>query len=274
MKQQELQNLLAEMTIEEKIGQLTQVSGFLLVGDEGELTGPMEEMGVPMELRNTTGSVLGSSGANEVKEIIDLYAKDSRLNIPLVFMADIIHGYKTIFPIPLGIGSSWNLELAKESARIAAKEASLGGVHVTFSPMVDLVRDPRWGRVMESTGEDSYLNSLYAKAFVEGYQGDNLREEKERLAACVKHFVGYGAAEAGRDYNTVDMSERRLREDYLPAFQAAIDAGAKLVMTAFNTVDGMPFNTQINHCQRLNLIVATVTLVTTWVAGPMYLVQI
>lgn len=240
MKQQELQNLLAEMTIEEKIGQLTQVSGFLLVGDEGELTGPMEEMGVPMELRNTTGSVLGSSGANEVKEIIDRYAKDSRLNVPLIFMADIIHGYQTIFPIPLGIGSSWNLELAKESARIAAKEASLGGVHVTFSPMVDLVRDPRWGRVMESTGEDSYLNSLYAKAFVEGYQGDNLREEKERLAACVKHFVGYGAAEAGRDYNTVDMSERRLREDYLPAFQAAIDAGAKLVMTAFNTVDGMP----------------------------------
>lgn len=232
--------LLEQMTLQEKIGQLTQVSGFLLIGEEGELTGPMEQMGVPVPMHNIAGTVLGSSGASEVREIIESYQAKNRLGIPLIFMCDIIHGYRTIFPIPLGMGASWNADLVKESARVAAKEASLGGVHVTFSPMVDLVRDPRWGRVMESTGEDTFLNSVYAKAFIEGYQGDNLKEDTLRLAACVKHFAGYGAAEAGRDYNTVDFSERRFREEHLPAYEAAIKAGAKLVMTSFNTVDSIP----------------------------------
>ena len=240
MEKEQLKLLLNEMTLAEKIGQLTQVSGFLLTGDEGDLTGPMENIGFPLEMQKVAGTILGASGANEVKEIIDTYQKNNRLNIPLIVMADIIHGYKTIFPIPLAMGASWNLALTKEASRIAAKEASLAGVHVTFSPMVDPVRDPRWGRVMESTGEDTYLNGLFAKAFVEGYQGEKLREDTERLAACVKHFAAYGAAEAGRDYNTVDMSERRFREDYLPAYAAALEAGAKMVMTSFNTVESIP----------------------------------
>ncbi len=155
-------------------------------------------------------------------------------------MADVVHGFRSIFPVPLAIGCSWDLELAEKSSKIAAREAAVSGIHVTFAPMVDLVRDPRWGRVMESTGEDPYLNSLFARAFVRGTQGDNLKEEVERVAACVKHFAAYGAAEAGRDYNTVDLSERQMREYYLPAYKAALDEGCEMVMTSFNTVDGIP----------------------------------
>lgn len=184
--------------------------------------------------------MLGASGAKEIRNIQEQHLKDHRLSIPLLFMSDIIHGYETIFPVPLGIGSSWDIELAEKSAEIAAKESAVSGIHVTFAPMVDLVRDPRWGRVMESTGEDSYLNSEFAKAQVRGFQGEDLTKDLNRLATCVKHFAAYGAAEAGRDYNTVNMSERQLRETYLPAFQAALDAGSKLVMTSFNTVDGIP----------------------------------
>lgn len=157
-----------------------------------------------------------------------------------MFMADVVHGFKTIFPIPLAIGCSWDLELAEKSAEIAAKESAVSGIHVTFAPMVDLVRDPRWGRVMETTGEDPYLNGMFARAFVRGYQGSNLKEETDRLAACVKHFAAYGAPEGGRDYNTVNMSERQLREQYLPAYKAALDEGCEMVMTSFNTVDGIP----------------------------------
>lgn len=163
----------------------------------------------------------------------------NRLGIPTILMADIIHGFRTIFPIPLAIGSSWDLNVAEKMAEISAKEAAVSGLHVTFSPMVDLVRDPRWGRVMESTGEDP-LNSRLAEAFVKGYQGDDLANDFLRVAACVKHFAAYGAAIGGRDYNTVNMSERQLRESYLPGYKAALDAGAKLVMTSFNVVDGIP----------------------------------
>jgi len=155
-------------------------------------------------------------------------------------MADVVHGYKTIFPFPLAMGCSWNLELAERSAPIAAKEAAVSGIHVTFAPMVDLVRDPRWGRVMESTGEDPYLNSQFSRALVRGFQGSNLKNDTLSVAACVKHFAGYGAAEGGRDYNTVNMSERQLRESYLPAYKAALDEGCEMVMTAFNTIDGVP----------------------------------
>ncbi|MEJ5258393.1 MAG: beta-glucosidase BglX, partial [Fervidobacterium sp.] len=154
-------------------------------------------------------------------------------------MADIIHGYRTIFPIPLALGCTWDEKLVEKAARVSAIEASAGGVHVTFSPMVDLVRDPRWGRVMESTGEDPYLNSVMARAFVRGYQGDDISKEGN-IASCVKHFAAYGAVEGGREYNTVDISERMLREFYLPAYKAAIDEGCKMVMTSFNTVNSIP----------------------------------
>lgn len=240
MQQQELVTLVNKLTIEEKVGQLIQLAPFFFSAKtQGEITGPMSETGVSETNIRQAGSVLGISGAEEMIEIQTEYLEKSEQKIPLMFMADIIHGYRTIFPIPLGLGSSWDMQLAEKTAQIAAKEAAAGGVHVTFSPMVDLVRDPRWGRVMESTGEDVYLNQEYAKSFVKGYQGDSL-DDTERVAACVKHFAAYGAPEGGRDYNTVDMSERMMREQYLPAYKAAIDAGCKMLMTAFNTVDMVP----------------------------------
>ena len=171
----------------------------------------MAELGISKEVVQNSGSVIGASEAKEIIKIQETHLKNNRLKIPLLFMADIIHGFKTIFPIPLAIGCSWDLELAEKSAGIAALEASVSGIHVTFAPMADLVRDPRWGRVMESTGEDPYLNSQFAKAFVRGFQGPELKNDPNRLAACVKHFAAYGAPEGGRDYNTVDMSERKLR---------------------------------------------------------------
>lgn len=239
MDDKKLIELLNEMTLEEKIGQLSQISGEPYVSENFEITGPLAEMGIPNELVPVAGSVLGASGAEANNKIQDHYLKQSRLKIPLIFMADIIHGYKTIFPIPLGIGATWNTDLAKESAHISAVEAAVSGVHVTFSPMVDLVRDPRWGRVMETTGEDKHLNERFAEAFVHGYQGEDY-SDPYAIASCVKHFAAYGAPEGGRDYNTVNMSERQLREDYLSAYKTAIDTGTELVMTSFNTVDGIP----------------------------------
>lgn len=239
MKDEKLIELLNEMTLEEKIGQLSQISGEPYASDNFAITGPLAEMGIPEQLVSIAGSVLGASGAESNKKIQRNYLKQSRLNIPLLFMADIIHGFKTIFPIPLGIGATWNTDLAKDSARVSAVEAAVSGVHVTFSPMVDLVRDPRWGRVMETTGEDKHLNEQFAKAYVKGYQGVDY-SDPYAIASCVKHFAAYGAPEGGRDYNTVNMSERQLREDYLSAYKAAIDAGTELVMTSFNTVDGIP----------------------------------
>ncbi|MGP4039642.1 beta-glucosidase BglX [Gracilibacillus sp. D59] len=237
-----LTQLLNDMTLDEKIDQLIQLATFFYAGAEtqGEITGPMEDMGISKEIIRNSGSVLGASGAKEVKNIQKVHLENNRLGIPLLMMADIVHGFKTIFPVPLAIGCSWDEELAERSAEIAAKEAAVSGVHVTFAPMVDLARDPRWGRVMETTGEDPYLNSVFAKAFVRGFQGNDLTNEKDRVAACVKHFAAYGAPEGGRDYNTVNMSERELREYYLPAYKAALDEGCEMVMTAFNTVDGIP----------------------------------
>ncbi|MEK8127654.1 glycoside hydrolase family 3 N-terminal domain-containing protein [Paenibacillus filicis] len=242
MTDQQLIDLLEKLTLEEKIGQLLQLAApfFEGTGTDGQITGPMASMGITEDIVKHTGSVLGLSGAKETIAAQQAHMNKNRLGIPLLVMADIIHGYKTIFPVPLAIGCSWDMEAAERSAEIAAAEASAAGVHVTFSPMVDLVRDPRWGRVMETTGEDSYLNGQFARAFVRGYQGKDLKQDLTRLAACVKHFAAYGAGEGGRDYNTVDMSERQMREYYLPAYQAALDEGAELVMTAFNTVDGIP----------------------------------
>ncbi|MCC4312687.1 glycosyl hydrolase family 3 [Carnobacterium maltaromaticum] len=239
MQTAELEGLLSQMTREEKVTQLLQLAaGFYI--DLDAVTGPIEEMGLTEKMIENAGTVLGISGAEDVIRTQKSYLEKNRLGIPLIFMADVIHGYKTIFPIPLALGSSWNTELAEETARIAALESAVSGLHVTFSPMVDLVRDPRWGRVMESTGEDAFLNAELAKAFVRGYQGTDLKNDFERVAACVKHFAAYGAPIAGREYNTVNMSERQLRESYLPGYKAALDEGAKLVMTAFNTVDGVP----------------------------------
>ena len=242
MDQKQITDLLLKMTLDEKIAQLLQLTANLHEGteDQSQITGPMEEMGITGEMVRASGSVLGLSGAASIIALQQDYMKKSRLGIPLMFMADVVHGFKTIFPIPLAIGCSWDLGLAEKSAEIAARESAVSGIHVTFAPMVDLVRDPRWGRVMETTGEDPYLNSLFSRAFVRGYQGSGLTEDNERLAACVKHFAAYGAAEGGRDYNTVDMSERQLREYYLPAYKAALDEGCEMVMASFNTVDGIP----------------------------------
>lgn len=242
MDEKQMIALIHEMTLEEKVAQLLQLTAHLHEGseDKGQITGPMEEMGINADMVNASGSVLGLSGAASVIALQKSYLEKSRLGIPLLFMADVVHGFKTIFPIPLALGCSWNPDTAEKSAEIAAKESSVAGIHVTFAPMVDLVRDPRWGRVMETTGEDPYLNSEFARAFVRGYQGKDLSGEPDRLAACVKHFAAYGAPEGGREYNTVDMSERQLREYYLPAYQAALDEGCEMVMASFNTVDGVP----------------------------------
>ncbi|OOE12722.1 beta-glucosidase BglX [Fictibacillus arsenicus] len=242
MNNNRITSLIEKMTIHEKISQLIQLATPFYEGanNGGQITGPMQELGIKKEDVINSGSVLGASGAKEVRSIQKVHLEENRLGIPLLMMADIVHGFKTIFPVPLAIGCSWDLEAAEKSAEIAAKEASVSGVHVTFAPMVDLVRDPRWGRVMESTGEDPFLNSEFARAFVRGFQGKDLSNETDRVAACVKHFAAYGAAEGGRDYNTVDMSVRQLRESYLPAYKAALDEGCEMVMTAFNTVDGIP----------------------------------
>lgn len=228
------------MTIDEKVAQLMQLGGEFYQAAHAEITGPIKDMGISVAAVANSGSVLGVTGAEEVIRIQKEYLTKNRLGIPLLFMADVVHGYQTIFPIPLAIGCSWDLDLAEKSAAVAAKEAAVAGTHVTFAPMVDLVRDPRWGRVLETTGEDAYLNSEFAKAFVRGFQGNDLTNNLNKVAACVKHFAAYGAPEGGRDYNTVDMSERRLREEYLPAYKAALDVGCEMVMTSFNLVDGVP----------------------------------
>ena len=203
MNTQELRQLLADMSLEEKIGQLVQLPSYFQ--NAGMATGPAAEMGLTDEDLRLAGSYLSVLGADKVRELQTSYMANHPHHIPLILMADIINGYRTVFPIPLAQGCTFQPELAEEGARIAAKEAAASGVHVTFSPMADLVRDARWGRVMESTGEDAYLNGRMAAAMVRGYQGQSLTE-KGRIAACLKHFAGYGAPEGGRDYNNVELS--------------------------------------------------------------------
>ena len=233
-----LHALLAQMTLDEKIGQLVQLSGEFFL-DEPQLTvGPKTRLGITQEVVSHVGSVLNVSGAAKTREIQRQHLESSRLKIPLLFMADVIYGYRTIFPIPLALGCTWEPSLIRQCCVVAAKEAASAGSHVTFAPMADLVRDARWGRCMESTGEDVFLNTQYVRASVEGFQ-QNLATH-QGLAACVKHFVGYGAPVGGRDYNTVELSHQSLFDDYFPPFQAAIEAGCEMVMTSFNTVDGIP----------------------------------
>lgn len=240
MKQSELLAIIEKMSPKEKVDQLLQLSADFYTDDAEDRTGPMENLDITEKTIDNAGSILGVSGAEKAINIQKNYMKNNPHNLPTILMADIIHGFRTIFPIPLALGCTWSTDAVEEMASISALESSVSGLHLTFSPMLDLVRDPRWGRVMESTGEDPYLNSVFAKSMVKGYQGENLKEDVTKVAACVKHFAAYGGAIGGRDYNTVDVSETTLREKYLPSYQAAIDAGAKLVMTAFNTVEGIP----------------------------------
>lgn len=232
--------LISQMTIREKLSQMTQIMGDCFISEGyGKLMGLSYGFNIPEELAWNIGSVLGMGGAEKLRKVQDIYLEHNRNKIPLMFMCDIIHGYRTIFPSPLAMACTWQPELIEESARIAAKEASVSGVTVTFSPMADLVRDARWGRVIESTGEDPMLNSLYAAAFVRGYQGNNVGAPYH-IASCAKHFAAYGAAEAGRDYNTTSIGKYDLEENYLPAYRAAVDAGCRLIMSAFNALNGVP----------------------------------
>ncbi len=237
---QRTKDILAKMSLEQKIYHLEQVTtGTFLpaISKMHIITGPDSVLKLDKDLLYEVGTSLNLVGAETMIEALTNYLEKSKQKLPLLIMQDVIHGHRTLYPINLGVAASFDRDLARELAAMAAKEASLDGVSVTFAPMVDLVRDPRWGRVMESSGEDPYLNSEMARVTVEGIQGDL---GKYNIGACVKHFAAYGAAEAGRDYNTVDVSERTLREYYLPAYKSAIDAGVKMVMTAFNIVDGVP----------------------------------
>jgi len=233
--------LVEQMTVREKIGQIIQVyPGRISEEIASNITGPAGYGGdADKELAAVVGSILGMSGAKEVNDLQDYCLDLNRLDIPLIIMNDVIHGYRTIFPSVLGMGCTWDTELARKCAEVAAKESAVSGNHVTFAPMVDIARDARWGRIIETPGEDPYLNSIFAEAFIRGYQGDDVKD-KYRIASCVKHFAAYGAAEAGRDYNTTEVSEYSLNEIYLPAYKAAVDAGCKLVMTAFNCLNGVP----------------------------------
>jgi beta-glucosidase len=227
-------DLLRRMTLEEKIGQLVQYS-------TGRPTGPGTGRADYREqiAKGQLGSLLNLTGAAETNALQRLAVEQSRLHIPLLFGLDVIHGYRTIFPVPIAMASTWDPGLVERASRFAAREATKEGIRWTFSPMVDIARDARWGRIVEGAGEDPYLGSALAAAYVRGYQGEHL-SDSQSMAACAKHFVGYGAAEGGRDYNTVDISEPTLRQTYLPPFRAAVDAGAATIMSAFNSLNGVP----------------------------------
>ncbi|OCX51944.1 hypothetical protein BEL04_18260 [Mucilaginibacter sp. PPCGB 2223] len=226
--------LMAKMTLDEKIGQLNLPSiGF-------DITGPILSQGVEGKIeKGLVGGVFNTYTPEAVRKLQDIAVKKSRLKIPLLFGYDVIHGHRTIFPIPLGLSASWDIPLIEKTARTAANEATADGLNWVFSPMVDIARDPRWGRVSEGAGEDTWLGSQIAAAMVHGYQGTDLNKNNTVLA-CVKHFALYGAIEAGRDYNMVDMSERKMFEVYLPPYKAAFDAGAGSAMSSFNEINGVP----------------------------------
>jgi len=227
-------NLMAKMTLEEKLGQLN-------LPTSGDITtGQANSSNVAKNIeQGKVGGLFNIKSVQKIKEVQKIAVEKSRLKIPLLFGMDVIHGYETTFPIPLALSCTWDLNLIKRSAQIAAQEASADGINWTFSPMVDISRDPRWGRVSEGSGEDTYLGSQIAKAMVKGYQGDDL-SKNNTILSCVKHFALYGAPEAGREYNTVDMSRIRMYNDYFPPYKAAIEAGVGSVMASFNEVDGIP----------------------------------
>lgn len=220
-----VEELLAKMTLEEKIGQMNQVSGGYQFS--GEIA------------KGNVGSILNIVDPVEINAVQRVAVEESRLGIPLLVSRDVIHGFRTIFPIPIGLAATFDPALVEQGARVAAVEATASGVRWTFSPMLDIARDPRWGRIAEGSGEDPYLDTQMGVAMVKGYQGEEFTDPTS-MAACIKHFVGYGAAEGGRDYNTTMISERALRNTYFPAFKACVEAGALTLMTSFNDVDGLP----------------------------------
>jgi beta-glucosidase len=232
--EQRISKLLSQMTLEEKIGQLAHFAADSPNGPGTARTAYREQVA-----KGQVGSLENVTGAAETNALQKLAVEKSRLRIPLLFALDVIHGYRTIFPVPLAMASTWDPSLVERASRIAAKEATGEGIRWTFSPMVDIARDARWGRIVEGAGEDPYLGSAMAVAYVRGYQGARL-DDPQSMLACAKHFVGYGAAEGGRDYNTVELSERTLRQIYLPPFRAAVAAGGATVMSAFNTLNGVP----------------------------------
>ena len=228
-----IEALLKQMSLEEKVGQLNQYS-------YGQPTGPTTGRSSVEESikRGEIGSFLNVTDPVLSNRLQRIAMEESRLKIPIIFGLDVIHGYRTIFPVPLALASTWDANLVERASRIAAEEATSAGIRWTFSPMVDIARDPRWGRITEGAGEDPYLGSIMARSYVRGYQGETFGPQS--MAACAKHYVAYGAAEAGRDYNSVDMSERQLREVYLTPFKAAVDEGVATLMASFNTINGMP----------------------------------
>nr|WP_068888993.1 beta-glucosidase BglX [Pedobacter panaciterrae] len=229
-----INSLLSKMTLDEKIGQLN-----LLTGGEAT-TGSVVSTDVESKIKKgQVGGMFSFTTPQKIRKAQEIAVNQSRLKIPIIFGQDVIHGYKTTFPIPLALSCTWDMSLIQKTARIAAVEATADGLNWTFSPMVDISRDPRWGRISEGSGEDTYLGSQIAKAMIKGYQGDDL-SKYNTMMACVKHFALYGAAEAGRDYNTTDMSLDRMYNEYLPPYKAAIDAGAGSVMTSFNDINGVP----------------------------------
>ena len=237
MDKKALEALLNDMSIEEKVMQLVQIPGSEYEAS-AEITG-IERGQVKDNVKKLAGSTLGIWGSKRLRKIQEQYIKEHPHHIPLMFMLDIIHGHKIVLPCPLGQGATFDPDAVKKGAEMQAQEAAADGVHATFSPMADLCRDARWGRIMESTGEDKILNSRMATAMVEGYQGDDLKDS-DHIAACVKHYAAYGAAEAGRDYNNTELSEHTLREHYLRAYGEAIKKNPAMVMTSFNSVNGIP----------------------------------
>lgn len=226
--------LMKKMTLEEKIGQLN------LPGSGDIVTGQAQSSDIAKKIKEgKVGGLFNIKSVAKIKDVQKVAVEQSRLKIPLIFGMDVIHGYETVFPIPLGLSCSWDMKLIENSARIAAVEASADGINWTFSPMVDIARDPRWGRIAEGSGEDAYLGSQIAKAMVRGYQGTDLTKNNT-IMSCVKHYALYGAAEAGRDYGTTDMSHQRMYNEYFPPYKAAVDAGAGSVMASFNEIDGVP----------------------------------
>ncbi len=227
-------SLISLMTLEEKIGQLNLPSAGAFVTGEAESS----DIAKKIEEGNV-GGLFNIKTVASIREMQKIAVEKSRLKIPLIFGMDVIHGYESVFPIPLGLSCSWDMKLIERSARIAATEASADGINWTFSPMVDISRDPRWGRISEGSGEDPYLGSQIAKAMVNGFQGNDL-SANNTIMSCVKHYALYGASEAGRDYNTTDMSHNRMYNEYFPPYKAAVDAGVGSVMASFNEIDGIP----------------------------------
>ena len=229
-----ISNLMKKMTLEEKIGQLN------LPGSGDIVTGQASNSDIAKKIKEgAVGGLFNIKSVAKIRDVQKVSVEQSRLKIPMIFGMDVIHGYQTTFPIPLALSCTWDMDLIEQSARIAATEASADGINWTFSPMVDIARDARWGRIAEGSGEDPFLGSAVARAMVKGYQGNDLKQENT-IMACVKHYAMYGAAEAGRDYNTTDMSRVRMFNDYLPPYKAAVDAGAGSVMASFNEVDAVP----------------------------------